>query len=245
MNAAELLLASHRRKASRKHDRVYGIMGAIGVNITVTYEDDASEVMDRFLLKLHEELPVEIQAFLRDGPSRPDTRHWLIDDAARLLTLVRQNEPPRPSVFKGISEDGELCFDKVERLGANGVAELKGCVLSLRAVMASDRPAFRQFTNVKETGGEATYYTHLSHLCIILESIASCTDICLAYFGTVSGLEPHGLREAYLVLTKTPGERLGSTCPDNTASVLTRLGYVISADRFSYTESVEGRFVMN
>lgn len=128
MNAGELFLASKHRMASREHDRVYGIMGAIGINIARCYDDDASEVMDRFLLKLHQEKPVEIQAFFRDGLSLPDARHWLMDETAQLLTLLRQHKPPTPPAFTGITDDGRLLLDKMEYLKTNGLAELKGAI---------------------------------------------------------------------------------------------------------------------
>lgn len=144
-------------------------------------------------------------------------------ETAQLLTLLRQHEPPRPPAFTGIIEDDKLVLDKVEYLRAGGLAELKGCILSSRALMTSGRPTFHDFTDVNENGAETTNETGLSHLCIMLGDIASRTEICLVHLGTVSGLELRGLREGYLILTEISASRIKITHP-----VFVRVGLVIS-----------------
>ncbi|KAM4057636.1 heterokaryon incompatibility protein [Hirsutella rhossiliensis] len=91
MNASELLLASNHRKSTRQHDRVYGIMGAIGgVTVPVDYKADADKVMDAFMVELHNRVPAEMQAFYRSGNASVNGRKWAVDeDAATVPGLIR------------------------------------------------------------------------------------------------------------------------------------------------------------
>lgn len=248
MNAGGLLLASKQRTASTAHDRVYGIMGAIGVTLTVDYRSNPDDVFDDFLLQLHNQVPVEIQSFYRPHLFQPSQRQWMVDEDARMLTLLRQKESPDPPPFVQITPEGRLVAAQVEPILAGGLAHLTGRILSNRVLIAADRPAFRTFTPVEQhkidwEGGSGTL---LGHLCHVLRQISSKVQLALVYLGTVVGIEQRGWRTAYMLLARlSPGkEHDPSSMSANTSANFQRLGVVLAKEKFSFTDVERGRFII-
>lgn len=242
MNAGELLIASKQRTASAAQDRVYGIMGAIGVNVNVNYQMEPTRVFNNFLLELHNQVPIEVQAFHRTRLFRPKKRQWLMDEDAKLLTLLRQKEPPE-HMFIDIDFHDYLVVNKIEYLGAAGLAYITGLIISNRMLVAADRPAFRQFTEGspgKDSDGGSDIV--LAHLCHALRQVASKTRLGLIYLGTVGGIDHLGWRTAYMLL----GQHLDclEDSKTNTRPDFQRMGLVIGRERFSFTEPVKGTFTI-
>lgn len=248
MNAGDLLLASRQRTASTAHDRVYGIMGAIGVTLRVDYHSDPDRVFDDFLLHLHNTVPVEIQSFYRSRTFRPSQRQWMMDEDANKLTMLRQKESPETAPFIEITPEGWLVAAQIERVAAGGLAHLIGRILSNRVVIAADRPAFRTLVPIvphkrDADGGSRTYPGHLAH---VLREMSSKTQLALVYLGTVSGIESMGWRTAYMLLARlAPGEESATSSTEMGASGhFQRLGMLIAMEKFSFNEVVQGRFII-
>ncbi|KAI3392703.1 hypothetical protein diail_5260 [Diaporthe ilicicola] len=248
MNAGELLLASKQRTASAPQDRAYGIMGAIGVTLKVDYRLHPDHVFDDLLLELHNQVPVEIQAFYRPQLFRPLRREWMIDEDAKALTLLRQKEMPETPPFVEITPEGWLVAAQIEPILAGGLAHLTGRILSNRALVAADKAAFRALSPVMQhkgaaDGGSTTLSAHLSH---ILRLISCKTQLALVYLGTVSGIEQMGWRTAYLLLARlTPAEELSaSSMGVDTSQHFQRLGMVIAMEKFAFNEVMRGRFII-
>lgn len=246
MNAGELLLASKQRTASTAHDRVYGIMGAIGVPLTVNYRCDPNQVFDDFILHLHNQVPVEVQAFYRPHLFRPSQRQWMMDEDVNVLSLLRQKKAPERPPFAGITPEGWLVAAQIEPLASTGLAHLIGRILSNRALIAADRKAFRsvcggmQFKEVGESGASVL----LAHLAHTLRLVASKTQLALVYLGTVSGIEQRGWRTAYLLLARlVPNQDPGASSTEvDISQHFQRLGVVIAMERFSFNNFLEGKF---
>ncbi|KAJ4391868.1 hypothetical protein N0V93_005488 [Gnomoniopsis smithogilvyi] len=242
MNAGELLLASKRRTASDPRDRVYGIMGAIGVTMKVVYKDiDPDLVMNNFLVKLHNELPVEIQAFHRVNVYQPDSRRWLLDEDARLLTLLRQRKAPAVTVFSAINASNHLVVDRVEYLSDNGRAELKGCLLSERAVLASDRCGFSHFVPVTSYVKGSLNYREPATLCLMLDNISQKASLAVVSLGTVSGLEHMGWAMAYMLVAIPSTPEYLNHAPISTRKCI-RLGILVTATMLFFTTMLERTF---
>lgn len=242
MNAGELLLASRQRTAWSPHDRVYGIMGAIGVSMAVDYKADANDVMNFFLVELHNQLPVEIQAFHRINVYWPESRQWLMDEDARLLTLLRQRTLPAISAFTAVSTLGHLVADHVQYLPATGVAELKGCLLAESAVLASDRCGFGHFVPVSSDVKIASSYREPATVCLLLDAINEDAGLAVLSLGTVSGLEHRSWNMAYMLLAVLNAEPTSATAAREVAQECLRLGILITATELSFTRKTEGRF---
>lgn len=242
MNASELLLASRHRTASREHDRVYGIMGAIGVAMPTDYKTDAKEVINRFWLKLHQVMPVEVQAFYRDAEEpRSSGPQWLLDEDASLLTVLRQRAAPSTSVFSRITDTEELVVTEIQYLGKRGLAELKGRLLSHRATLASDRHAFVKFLPVKNV----EWRLEPSYICLVLDELDRKADIALVHLGTISGLEHRGLHNAYLaivsdVFADSSQNRRRDTDQVPYTQCFTRMGLIITTEPFLFTAVQQG-----
>ncbi|KAJ4414709.1 hypothetical protein N0V82_007761 [Gnomoniopsis sp. IMI 355080] len=242
MNAGELLLASKKRKAWDPLDRVYGIMGAIGVTMKVDYKGiDPDLVMNDFLVKLHNELPVEIQAFHRVNVYQPDVRRWLLDEDARLLTLLRQRKAPAVPAFSAVNTSNHLVADMVEYLLDNGRAELKGCLLSESAVLASDRCGFNHFAPVSSYVKDSLNYREPATLCLRLENISQKASLAVVSLGTVSGLEHRGWAMAYMLLAIPSTPERPSKAPIFPQQCI-RLGVLVAATKLFFTSMLEGTF---
>lgn len=248
MNAGELLLASKQRTASTAHDRVYGIMGAIGVPLSVDYRSNPDQVFDDFILQLHNEVPVEIQAFYRPHLFRPAQRQWMMDEDVNVLSLLRQKEAPERPPFTGITPEGWLVAAQIEPIVSRGLGHLIGRILSNRALIAADRKAFRsvcggvQFKEVGESGASVL----LAHLAHTLRLVACKTQLALVYLGTLSGIEQRGWRTAYLLLARLmPDQEPGASSIElDISQHFQRLGVVIAMERFSFSNVLEGRFII-
>ncbi|KAJ5646838.1 hypothetical protein N7490_003210 [Penicillium lividum] len=147
MNAGQLLLTSTHRTCKRPHDRVYGIMGAIGISIPVDYKRDPSEVMDMFLVELHNEFPAEIQAFIPESLMRLKTRTWLADEDCNELGVIRQLKAPPIRPFSGITSTDELIVNQIIHISHQGLDDLKMRFLSETVVPAFDNNAFSEISN--------------------------------------------------------------------------------------------------
>lgn len=246
MNAGELLLSSKQRTASTAHDRVYGIMGAIGVTLPVNYRSDPDRALDDFLLQLHNQVPAEIQAFYRPAMFRPSQKQWMIDEDSKMLTLLRQKEIPETPTFVEITPEGWLVAAQIEPLAAGGLAHLTGRILSNRARIAADMAAFRTLStgiqNKTQVEGRALP-AHISH---ILRMLSSKTQLALVYLGTVSGIEQRGWRTAYMLLARLSheGEIGDPFTVVNNSQHFQRLGIVIAMEKFSFNKVARGRFII-
>lgn len=241
MNAGELLLASRQRTAWSPHDRVYGIMGAIGVSIAVDYKADPKELMNSFLVELHNQLPVEIQAFHRISMYRPESRQWLMDEDARLLTLLRQKTSPTVSVFTTVSTLGHLVVNSVQCLPSTGVAEIKGCLLAESAVLASDRCGFSHFVPVSSNTKITSNNNEPVTVCLLLDAINTKARLAVVYLGTISGLEHRSWSMAYLLLAVLDASPTSTSAAKVNRKCL-RLGILLTATELCFTGKMEGIF---
>lgn len=241
MNAGELLLASRQRTTWSPHDRVYGIMGAIGVSIAVDYKADPEDIMNSFLVELHNQLPVEIQAFHRISMYRPESRQWLMDEDARLLTLLRQKTSPTDSVFTTVGTFGHLVANHVQYLPSTGVAEIKGCLLAESAVLASDRCGFSHFVPVSSNTKLTSRNSEPVTACLLLDHINTKARLAVVYLGTISGLEHRSWSMAYLLLAVLDASP-NSTSAARVARKCLRLGILVTATELFFTRKMEGIF---
>lgn len=110
MNSLELLHASHQRTSSRPHDRFYGIMNALGIEMPVDYGMPEELVRKQFTLAALNKHPAEMQAFVQVYGAPKLGRSWQPQDQYYSLSALRQDlESPGPqSDFFDLSPAGCL-----------------------------------------------------------------------------------------------------------------------------------------
>ncbi|KAF2253263.1 hypothetical protein BU26DRAFT_449917 [Trematosphaeria pertusa] len=241
MNAGEVLLASTSRKPSRLHDRVYGIMGAIGAPIPVKYDEDADKVMNQFLVHLHNTLPIEMQAFHREYRHQYAGQGWRMDHLARKLTLLRQESPPPRPVFTGISPDGELVINELDLLSPSSFAELNSRVLGRNFLAGLDRRAFELVNDgvVYTKSYTLDYIIGSINFALILQDLFSKTNLGLVFLGFITGLEHVAWRYAYLLVASKCGEG-AATAPQGQR--FRRLGILIFREELRAGSPTKGEF---
>ncbi|GKZ29747.1 hypothetical protein AbraIFM66950_006374 [Aspergillus brasiliensis] len=202
MNAGQLLLTSSHRTCKRLHDRVYGIMGAIGVTIPVDYTKDPVEVMNSFLVELHNAFPAEMQSFHRDRAMRPKLRPWLADEDSAELGIIRQLQPPLSRPFKGVSLTGDLIVKELLLLSKRGMDDLAMRFLSETVLPAFDNYAFSQITEgvISAKSCDSTGRESYVRACIILRFVSTRVQLGLVPLGSVKGLEDMGWTCMYLLV---------------------------------------------
>jgi hypothetical protein len=243
MNASELLMTSSHRSCERPHDRVYGIMGAIGVVVPVDYSENPSRIMDMFLVELHNKLPAEMQSFHREGVIRPSTRQWLADEGSRSLTLIRQLSPPPNPIFTDIAVTGDLIVSELFYISDLGLDELTARFLAHSVAPAFDTFAFMQITNgaihskTRDGSGDGSYVL----ACSVLKFVASKIQLGLLPLGTISGLEELGWSFIYMLVGSNE-----KTFPTNCNALprFKRLGVMVMADELSTIKPIQGRFLI-
>ncbi len=243
MNAGELLLASTYRFASTPHDRVYGIMGALGVSVTVDYNKDPKLVVDEFLVELHNKVGVEMQAFYAASLPRPTSRSWAMHEESRHLTLLRQKSPLPTPIFTRVTAVGELVVNQVINLSRHGLGELTSRILSKTAFVAADMAPFAALVDNIEQSRKTNYdEMPFVHLSIILSIIASKTSIALVPLGVLSGLERRGWTHAYILLA---GKDLHSTVVANPSRNFVRLGLLVTTGAMMANGVTAGEFLIS
>ncbi|RAL03709.1 uncharacterized protein BO80DRAFT_422641 [Aspergillus ibericus CBS 121593] len=202
MNAGQLLLTSTHRTCRRPHDRVYGIMGAIGVTIPVDYTRDPGEVMNAFLVELHNAFPAEMQSFHRSGAIRPSIRPWLADEDCDELGMVRQGQPPLSRPFRHVSPTGDLIVKELLLLSDRGMDDLAMRFLSETVLPALDNYAFHQISKgmISTQGCESTGRESYVRGCLVLRYVSTRVQLGLVPLGTVKGLEDMGWSWMYLLV---------------------------------------------
>jgi hypothetical protein len=244
MNAIQLLLTSGHRTCERPHDRVYGIMGAIGITIPVDYEKDPADVMNEFLVELHNSLPAEMQSFHRVvARLTPHLPSWLSDHDCEELGAIRQQEAPPSRPFNavtamGASASAALQVSELIPLSPLGMDELASRLLSQSVLPALDNFAFSQLTDgailARDCG--ATGRESYVRACIVLRFAMSKAQLALIPLGRVRGLERLGWSCMYMLVGgRTPSE----IC---SPSRFQRLGVLILAEDLVAGEATRGEF---
>jgi len=242
MNASELLLTSTHRTCERLHDRVYGIMGAIGVVVPVDYDKDASEIMDMFLVELHNQLPSEMQSFHRDSMRRPSTRPWLADESSRSLGIIRQLSAPPTRIFTGITTTGELAVSELIYISDCGLDALTARFLTEAVLPAFDTFAFSKMTNGaihtkdSRTTGRESYVL----ACFLLRFVATKIQLGLIPLGKVMGMEILGWSCMYMLVGSD--EKPSPTAHGSTRRRFRRLGVMVLAEELLTDEPLRGEF---
>ena len=247
MNASELLLACTHRVTERPHDRVYGIMGAIGVTIPVDYKLDADKVMDMFMVELHNKVPAEMQAFYRSGFASMTNRQWAVEPGIALLSLVRQSLHPEENIFEEVTSSGHLVAREVTYISPKVLDELTSRVLARCLLPALDVQAFLQMLDStarpagKAGGVGGSTDVSLANLCLIMRRILSKYHMALIFLGSICGMKGLGWEYMYLLLgsRETP-----IVTPNGRAHTFQRLGVFILADPLTSGKPTQGRFLV-
>lgn len=247
MNAAELMRAADHRVCERKHDRVYGIMGAIGVVVPVDYDLPASEVMDMFLAELHRCVPAEIQAFRRTGPLIPNGRHWLVDKHSAPLSLVRQLSLPTSPVFNSVTKGGYLVVNNMLTLYQDGLEELIARCLMGSMLPTVDNHAISTLTRGRWNHQTSTIrdqrFSRVS-LCHILRYLASISKLGLIPLGSIAGMDRLGWKLVYIMVASTSStedpvhDKHSKPCFD-------RFGLIFTGDKFALGVNTSGPFFLH
>ncbi len=245
MNAAEVMQAAAHRVCERDHDRVYGIMGAIGITVPVDYRLPAPAVMDMFLAELHRTVPAEMQGFRREGPLTPGGRQWLVDTKSEILSLVRQLSPPAPPVFQEVTDDGCLMITNMLVLREAGLEELISRSLTESMLPTLDNYAVSTLTGGEwghEPSKERDVNVSRVNLCHILRNIASRSQLGLVPLGCIAGMERLSWRFVYVMVASTP-----STSTANVPGPkrhFHRFGLAVTADEISLGVTTPGPYFL-
>ncbi|KAJ5917679.1 hypothetical protein N7466_011233 [Penicillium verhagenii] len=242
MNANELLLASTHRTCKRPHDRVYGIMGAIGVNVPVDYKMNPSDLMDKFLIELHNTLPAEMQAFHCHRYIRPNIRPWLADEDSVPMGMIRQRifTPTRP--FQMINQLGHLKLNTLIFVSDKGVDELVSRFLGESAVAYFDGPALCQISDGMIVNKSPRWNVDGGPrvlTCLVLRLIHSQRKMALVSLGQLAGLQTLGWQFIYLLLGDIYPSRDLSTLPTQN---FRRLAVIMLKEDICADQSVRGEF---
>ncbi|EFR02713.1 hypothetical protein MGYG_05711 [Nannizzia gypsea CBS 118893] len=242
MNAIELLRTSARRKCKRPHDRVYGIMGAIGVKVPVDYSKDPIKVMDMFLVKLHNVLPAEMQGFTRADKEQPRERSWLCDEISDTLTLIRQLEAPPNQPFTKITPTGELVVKELIHISKNGLDDLASRFLARAVLPTFEILAFSELTQGvirKEDDGNQEHGSYV-RMSIALRFVAIKIRLGLIPLGKIKGMERFGWSCMYMLVGRHEDS---FPVPDAfNSGRYKRLGVMVLAEELSRDRPTPGEF---
>ncbi|PYH88581.1 hypothetical protein BO71DRAFT_391303, partial [Aspergillus ellipticus CBS 707.79] len=241
MNASQLLLTSTHRTCRRPHDRVYGIMGAIGVTVPVDYTKDPEVVMNEFLVELHNTLPAEIQSFLRKRAIRPKLRPWLADEDTYELGLIRQGQWPASRPFTAVSRTGDLVVKEMVLLSKRGLDELAVRFLTEAVLTAFENYVFSQMTDgfILPKDCDNTNRESFVRGCIILRYMASKVRLGVVPLGTIKGLQDLGWACMYMLVGEDPGFVADE---GSAARRFRRLGVLVLAEELGVDEVTGGEF---
>ncbi|KAJ5527669.1 hypothetical protein N7513_011828 [Penicillium frequentans] len=242
MNANELLLASTHRTCKRPQDRVYGIMGAIGVNVPVDYNMDPSDLMNKFLIELHNTLPAEMQAFHRHRYIRPNIRPWLADEDSIPMGIVRQRSftPTRP--FQSINLLGHLTLNTLIFVSDKGLDELVSRFLGESALAYFDGPALCQISGGMIINKDSPWSGDGGSrvmTCLVLRLVHSQNQMALVPLGQLAGLQMLGWNFIYLLLGSIGPSRGSSALP---VQNFRRLAVIMLNEDLCADPSVRGEF---
>ncbi len=245
MNASELLLACTHRVSERAHDRVYGIMGAIGVTVPVDYKADADEIMSAFMVELHNRVPAEMQAFFRPAIASAGGKQWAVDEDVSLLTLVRQLHAPERKAFLEVASNGYLVVGEVVHVSKSGLEELTTRALSEFLLPALDTGSFSHMADgVMPVSGIIDKQGELPYVkwCLLLKDIYSKHHIALVFLGSIAGMDELGWRYMYLLVgsKETP-----TATPERFPYVFQRLGVLILGHELTADKPTSGRFFIS
>ncbi|KAJ5937949.1 hypothetical protein N7454_004291 [Penicillium verhagenii] len=242
MNANELLLASTHRTCKRPHDRVYGIMGAIGVNVPVDYTMNPSDLMDRFLIELHNTLPAEMQAFHRHRYIRPNIRPWLADEDSVPMGMIRQRIFTQTRPFQMINQLGHLKLNTLVFVSDKGLDELVSRFLGESAVAYFDGPALCQVSDgmiINKSSPWSGDGGSRVMACLVLRLVHSQREMALVSLGQLAGLQTLGWQFIYLLLGAIDPSRDSSALPTQS---FRRLAVIMLKEDICADPSVRGEF---
>lgn len=241
-SAIELMRVSTMRVCQRPQDRVYGIMGVMGVNVPVDYTEDPSVVMANFLAALHRKVPAEMQAFHRPGGEKDTVGSlWRVDDTCDTFGLVQQLSPPEADFVAEVTKKGDLIISHLLELDDSGREELIALSLAERILTAFDAQTVAQLTggpiNCIEVAEPSPFRT-----CRLILNLAARARLGLVFLGSVRGAGNLAWRYMYLIV----GSPLVSANSVETQpfAAFSRLGILFVRDRMRFGNLVHGRFVM-
>ncbi|KAF7712439.1 Uncharacterized protein PECH_003234 [Penicillium ucsense] len=240
MNASELLLTSTHRTCKRPHDRVYGIMGAIGVTIPVDYTMDPAKVMERFIVELHNTLPAEIQSFFRKPNRCPSQMAWLADESCYSLGLVRQGDSPSSRVFDSISPSGCLVVKYIHIISKAGLDDLASRFLGQRLAAGFDVVALSETScGLVQPRGMGSGRSAYILTCVILRLLHSRMKLALVPLGSIVGLDRLMWKYMYLLLASDI--KVEQLSPLRERS-FRRIGVIFSGEELLLDEPASGEF---
>ena len=239
MNAVQLLRAAAQRECQRPHDRVYGIMGAIGVPVPVDYGEDPSRVMDDFILELHRRIPAEMQCFHRPSgrSSGERKRDWMVDDESTVFGLVRQLAPPPRNVFASITTEGHLVITNALSLAEQGVEELISRALVQGVLSSFDNDAVAQIFEGDRSPASFGSVDYVEFCRFILE-LHTRTKLNLVPLGTLRGMAHLGWKFSYALVGMT------GTHPVAGDEMYRRLGILFTGDELVLSKPRKGQILL-
>ncbi|KAI0455031.1 hypothetical protein F5B21DRAFT_220161 [Xylaria acuta] len=245
-NAAELLRASSQRVCQRPHDRVYGIMGAIGVAISVNYAEDPSVVMTKFLVELHRQVPAEMQTFYRQTGIDSGGKLWLVDTTCQIYGLIRQLSPPDPGFATGMTAQGQLEVANLLHLSEAGREELITLSLAGRIVSSLDGPALSELMGISHNRPlEKVVLDHelmSAQFCSLILHLSARVKLGLLFLGSIRSAKGLAWNFVYLIV----GSSSVQTPTDITDSpqVFLRFGILFTKNKLQYSRPIQGMFLL-
>ncbi|KAJ5360114.1 hypothetical protein N7517_009305 [Penicillium concentricum] len=85
---------------------------------------DPSELMDNFLIELHNTLPAAMQSYRRHKYIRPSIHPWLADEDSSPKGLIRQKMFPPARTFQGINHMDHLTSNSLIPVSAQGLEKM-------------------------------------------------------------------------------------------------------------------------
>ncbi|KAI1746668.1 hypothetical protein F4782DRAFT_536192 [Xylaria castorea] len=205
-NSIELMQATTLRSCQRPQDRVYGIMGVMGVNVPVDYTEDPSVVMANFLAELHRQVPAEMQAFYRPaGDEEKVGSLWRVDETCHTFGLVQQLSPPEPNFVVGVTKQGDLVISYLLELGESGQEELITLSLAECIMITFDHRAVAQLTGVPID--HRVVHSSSCQICHLILSLSAKARLGLVFLGSIRGSQDLAWNYMYLMIGHLVHER--------------------------------------
>jgi hypothetical protein len=236
MNANELLLASHHRTCQRAHDKVYGIMGALGVQMPVDYGMDPAELERMFIVALNNKYPAEMHSFLQ-YILQPRAPSWVIGERPISFSAIRQDlqYPYATADFTAISPSGQLVARTAIVLSDAGLQNI-----CLKLERAAATVGFDRCDSGSAAGyGPSSWREQQMESSRNMQHFATMHQLVLIPLGRAMPTTHIGSTFVYL-LTRTSSTSM--TILAEKGVDLHRIGLLLMPDAHSVDETTRGEF---
>jgi hypothetical protein len=236
MNANELLLASHHRTCQRAHDKVYGIMGALGVQMPVDYGMDPAELERMFIVALNNKYPAEMHSFLQ-YILQPRAPSWVIGERPISFSAIRQDlqYPYATADFTAISPSGQLVARTAIVLSDAGLQNI-----CLKLERAAATVGFDRCDSGSAAGyGPSSWREQQMESSRNMQHFATMHQLVLIPLGRAMPTTHIGSTFVYL-LTRTSSTSM--TILAEKGVDLHRIGLLLMSEAHSVDETTRGKF---